>query len=344
MQKALGLFGGAVGDEEQEFVAAEPAEAGPLAHDVFQPPGEGRQDRIADLVAHAVIDVLEGVDVEKTQRQSLAHRVEPGQRVAQPFQEARPVGEPGQRVAIGKVVGEAEGGMEIGVACHQGADIGRGPADGDDLAAVVAKRKFLNQKAAPVIRGGGMAGLIAGRLARDQHLDIERARAQQPVEGAALLDAQGLGAVQIGAGGPVGEDQVAGQVEGMDQGRGRLAQHLVAMALVLLPVVGMTVDQQHMHPAVLFGTGRKTGQMGVIGQIDPVAGPADMHRDRGGGALLGARRRRGEIGMQTASGGLVEHAIDGAVAKLLGRGKAEHGGRGLVGLAHHPAPVEHNCG
>lgn len=132
----------------------------------------------------------------------------------------------------------------------------------------------------------------------------------------------------------------------MDQGRGRLAQHLVAMALVLLPVVGMTVDQQHMHPGILFGTGRKPGQMGVIGQIPPVAGPADMYRDRGGGrgALLGARRRRGETGMQAASGGLVEHAIDGAVAEPVGRGKAEHGGRGLVGLAHHPAPVEHNRG
>ena len=61
------------------------------------------QQPITDLVAEAVVDQLEAVEIEKHQRHRLAGALRPRHRLAQSIAEQRPVGQPGEAVEIGQL-------------------------------------------------------------------------------------------------------------------------------------------------------------------------------------------------------------------------------------------------
>ena len=76
-----GLGGVAVASEDEELVAAQPADGVPGPHLVDQPAADLAQQRVADLVAEGVVDGLEPVEVDDQQRRpGPAGRVSPGPR------------------------------------------------------------------------------------------------------------------------------------------------------------------------------------------------------------------------------------------------------------------------
>ncbi|OIQ87331.1 hypothetical protein GALL_308210 [mine drainage metagenome] len=162
-----------VGDDDDEFVAAQPGQEIDFAHQRAQPCGKFAQQPVADRVAVAVVDRLEVVEVEHAQRD---HGVEPrgtrqllvqapGQRVA--------VGQLGQVVVVGAVhdlllAGLARVDVLIGADRAQRAAVGIALDDAADAA-----------YPAPASVGGAHAqfAVEVGRAAAQRsHRGLQRAR------------------------------------------------------------------------------------------------------------------------------------------------------------------------
>ena len=85
-------------DQDDELVAAHPGDQVPLTDDaVGEPPGDGDQQPVAEVVAEAVVDRLETVEVEEADADPLL-RPGVGEDLTEGLEEQRPVGQPGQRV------------------------------------------------------------------------------------------------------------------------------------------------------------------------------------------------------------------------------------------------------
>ena len=96
---------GEVVEEDGELVTPEPGDGVVRTHAAAQPLGDGDEQPVARLVAEAVVDVLEVVEVDehhREQRAALGAAVERGA-VDPPAQE-RAVGQAGERVVIGLVL------------------------------------------------------------------------------------------------------------------------------------------------------------------------------------------------------------------------------------------------
>ena len=73
------------------------------AQGLLEPWRGGGQQLVADLVAEAVVDQLEVVEIEEQDRAQRLLAPEAGQRVLEPVDEQHPVGQAGQRVVHGPV-------------------------------------------------------------------------------------------------------------------------------------------------------------------------------------------------------------------------------------------------
>ena len=114
---ALGDAGGALVvaavEQDGELVAAEPRRQVARAQAGAQAARERDQQLVADLVAEAVVDVLEVVEVEQEHDGAA---VGPGDRGLHLLREQLAVGEPGERVVVGAVL---EPGAVLGQLPHR---------------------------------------------------------------------------------------------------------------------------------------------------------------------------------------------------------------------------------
>ena len=90
-------------DEDRELVAAEPGGGVRRPQLRTEPVRDRDQHAVAGVVAEPVVDALEPVEVavEHRDRTAAPHRL--GQRVVEPVEEQRPVGQPGEDVEPGQV-------------------------------------------------------------------------------------------------------------------------------------------------------------------------------------------------------------------------------------------------
>ena len=84
---------GAILDQHDELVAAEPRHGVALAQVMAQPPRDVLQQAVARLVAEAVVDVLEAVEVDEEERELLAAPLRERERALQRVHEHRAVGQ-----------------------------------------------------------------------------------------------------------------------------------------------------------------------------------------------------------------------------------------------------------
>ena len=93
--------------QHDELVAAEAGDGvARRARSRAEPAGHLDEQLVAGGVAERVVDDLEAVEVDEEDDDVFASAVGPGERLAQPVEQERAVGQPGERVVEG-VVGEA---------------------------------------------------------------------------------------------------------------------------------------------------------------------------------------------------------------------------------------------
>ena len=110
---------GRTGAEHAELVAAHACQYGGGGEGAQEPVGERHQDPVAGLVAEAVGDGAELVDVEQQEGRALTPLVQYGEFFADPVQQVLAVGEPGETVVGGPML---EGGLQGPVFAHIVAD------------------------------------------------------------------------------------------------------------------------------------------------------------------------------------------------------------------------------
>ena len=94
---------GGAGDQERELVAVQPGDQVPgVGGQLAEPPGDGDQQPVADLVAEAVVDQREPVQVQDAHADP-GVRCRVGGHAGEVLGEQGPVGQPGQRVVLGGV-------------------------------------------------------------------------------------------------------------------------------------------------------------------------------------------------------------------------------------------------
>ena len=93
-----GVLVGDVLEQDPELVAAEAGDGVAGADRLREPRSRRGQQLVADLVAEAVVDELEAVEVEEQDRRQRAVARQPGQGVLEPVEEQRPVRQAGERV------------------------------------------------------------------------------------------------------------------------------------------------------------------------------------------------------------------------------------------------------
>ena len=97
------------GLHHDKFVAAEPGHHVLNPRQRAQPLGDGAEQKVAAVMAEGVVDLLEAVEVDEVQRDLAADVRRQRERAVQPLDQARAVGEAGQRVVMGEETDAAIG-------------------------------------------------------------------------------------------------------------------------------------------------------------------------------------------------------------------------------------------
>ena len=95
---------GEVGQDDDELVAAQARHGVARRAAPAQPVGHLAQQHVAGLVAEAVVDGLEAVEVDEQHGQRLAAALVAGQRLAQAVLHQAAVGQAGEGVVVGRLV------------------------------------------------------------------------------------------------------------------------------------------------------------------------------------------------------------------------------------------------
>ncbi len=103
--------------EQGELVAAEPGDQAAVRQRLPQQSGHGDQEAVTDVVAEAVVDSLEVVEVDEEHRGG----------VVEPAGEQRPVGGTGERVGVGQFPEPAFQDPPLGDVEHRAGEPGHGP-------------------------------------------------------------------------------------------------------------------------------------------------------------------------------------------------------------------------
>jgi len=91
------------GQDDDEFVAAVAADRVDAAHAAHQAPRHFLEQQIAHVMAHAVIDVLEMVEIQVQDGQHAQLAPRRRQRLRQPVQQQHPVRQVGEEIVLGQV-------------------------------------------------------------------------------------------------------------------------------------------------------------------------------------------------------------------------------------------------
>ncbi len=116
--------------EDHELVAAEAGHEVAGAYEVAKPSGDGDEHLVADVVAEAVVDDLEPVEVDEEQRQGGVRLAGSGDGQLELVEQQHPVGQRGQRVVEGEV------GKLVLVLLDLGDVVERADVPGDDPGSV----------------------------------------------------------------------------------------------------------------------------------------------------------------------------------------------------------------
>ena len=175
--------------EHDELVAAEARERVVDAQAVGQARGEAAEQLVAGLVAQAVVDDLELVEIDEEDGERRAGPLRAGQRVRQAVEEERPVGQPGERVVQRLVAQVVDGALAADGAAE---DTGQRPHEPHVLVAEAA-------------RDAGVDAQDAERLPADvghhhgdagAHAERTQPRRVEARLGVRVLDHDRLGALQ----------------------------------------------------------------------------------------------------------------------------------------------------
>ena len=154
--------------DDGELVAAEPRHAVGAAHQAGEPLRELADQVVAGRVAERVVDVLEAVEVEIEQREPLPGLARFDQGAIEPVAEQRPVGEAGQRVVEGEVLGLRLARLQLGRGPLQAQDQERDDQRDDEKGAEQERRHPGQQPPARPVRlpdevADGLPGVVGKR-------------------------------------------------------------------------------------------------------------------------------------------------------------------------------------
>ena len=99
-------------EDHGELVAAQARQGAALVQAVFQALRHGADQQVADVVAEAVVDVLEVVQIDAQQRAAAAFTFGAGQRLLDALAQQQAVGQAGERVVVGEEVQLVLGALE----------------------------------------------------------------------------------------------------------------------------------------------------------------------------------------------------------------------------------------
>jgi hypothetical protein len=272
-----GVGGGAqVLEEDGEVVAAQAGQGVPGAQRALEAAGDLDQEVVAGVVAEAVVDALEAIDVEvqHRERQGVAGlALGPPEQVLDPVHEQGPVGQVGERVVQAMALELLGDALVLG-------DVAGDPEGADDVPVRIAQRHLGGRHPAHAAVGEGL--LLV-------HVHERHARAQD-----VLLVAIGL----LGVLG--GEEVEVGLAQRLDRvGQPQPARHVTADAgeaaagVLEVDVVGDGVEQDGQEEGLVVEGLRadRHGQRAVQllerqildGRLQAPAGPA--HRGQRGSCV-----------------------------------------------------------
>jgi hypothetical protein len=136
-QLLLAVFG----DDDDEFVARQARHGVGVAQGRAQARRHRHQEHVAGLVAHAVVDELEAVEVDQHDPHRVAAAVRIGHGLAEAVLQQRAVRQAGQRVVLGHVVHALLGELAFG-------DVAAGAAVAGELAELVEDGLAVDQEPA----------------------------------------------------------------------------------------------------------------------------------------------------------------------------------------------------
>ena len=217
-------------EQEQEFVAAQAGEQVARTAERSQALGHCAQQQVADIVAKAVVDAFEMVQVEEQQGQRLAL----GEQVVEPDEQVGAAGYVGQLVEIGQVVQALFGAFAVAdVAQQEQIEALAGPLERragtfqHEAVAVAQGSEFMR-----AVRLGKQArpGFgVAEQLVRSGLDQFDHALVEQPAGGRVGIHDAPLG-IDDQHGHRGGADQVAQQLFAFAQG-GLIAHQLLGHAV-----------------------------------------------------------------------------------------------------------------
>jgi hypothetical protein len=125
--------------QDGKLVAAEPGDRIGFPYERAQPAGDLDQELVAHLMAESVVDVLEGVQINKVEREGPVAAPGAGDLAAQPIGQQRAVRKRGQRVMMRHIEEVIFGALAVG-------NVERGRQHADHDVGTVAQRRFRRQE------------------------------------------------------------------------------------------------------------------------------------------------------------------------------------------------------
>ena len=243
-----------VGLQDREFVAVQAGDHLGVADGRADPPGNGFQQFVAELVAEDVVHALEAIEIDDVQREDAIAAACARDLAAEPVAQERAIGKVGQRIVMGQMQEVALGPLAVG-------DVERGSEHVGHATGALAQRRFRGQQHALLATAVEDLFLEARkRLAALEHQAVEPAAAggvllAENLVAAAADRAGRIDAVERGLVG-VHEDAVSvvigradhrrNGVDDLDKALAAVAQQVLARTFALLQLalqaIGAALD------------------------------------------------------------------------------------------------------
>ena len=101
MAASSGLFD--FRQQHDEFIAALPADRVRGAYAIHKALGDGLKKLVADRMPQRIVDVFEAIQIQKQHRDVFHVTRRQGDRLADPVVQQHPIGQPGQKVVLGRM-------------------------------------------------------------------------------------------------------------------------------------------------------------------------------------------------------------------------------------------------
>ena len=173
-------------DHDRELVAPQAGHGVGLAHEIGQPLPDRREELVAVTVSERVVDLLELVQVQQQQPDARPVAAHPGQRLCEPIEEQRPVGQAREGVVERLVSDQLRRPLPIG---HVGELHGDGAVGQCDHLVVEAAHPRRGHDLHVVAIGGATGHVDIIEIGADRHRQPGRDPVQFRADGGAGPDA-----------------------------------------------------------------------------------------------------------------------------------------------------------